>query len=223
MVFVPAGPFLMGDAPREVTLDAFRIDRTEVTQGDYDQCVAAGICTAVNTFGDAIKLPPPLHPVVHVSSSDAATYCAWLGKRLPTEAEWEKAARGVDGRTYPWGEAPPSCELAMFARWTLEPDGQGGRTEVCGDGNPYTSTHPVGSHPAGASPYGALDMAGNVSEWTADKEGPHQITRGARVFGGISNKLRAAARDLVWLRAPTQHFQDVGFRCVRDARRARER
>ncbi|MBI3958000.1 MAG: formylglycine-generating enzyme family protein [Chloroflexi bacterium] len=161
---VPAGEFTMGSPDGEgsdnehpqhtVYVDDFWIGRTEVTNAQYARCVEAGVCPAPNnsrwnesTFAD--------HPVTHVSWDNAVAYTRWLSElsgltvRLPTEAEWEKAARGADGRRYPWGNAAPNDRLLNFNR-------------------NVGSTTPVGSYPDGASPYGALDMAGNVWEWVAD-------------------------------------------------------
>ena len=160
MAYVPAGEFLMGspeDDPdagddekpqRTVYLDAFWIDRTEVTNAQYGQCVESGACWEPRYWDDD-SLHAPDEPVLWVSWHDAQSYAEWVGGRLPTEAEWEKAARGTDGRLYPWGDSPPACSQANFA-------GCAG------------SSLPVGSHPAGASPYGALEMAGNAQEWVAD-------------------------------------------------------
>lgn len=155
---VPAGEFLMGSPSgvgqddehqqHTVYLDAFWIMQTEVTNAQYAKCVAAGACSAPDNsrWQDAAYAD---HPVTHVDWNQASAYAQWAGGRLPTEAEWEKAARGTDGRTYPWGEETPSATLANCCDFVND-------------------TTPVGSYPAGASPYGALDMAGNVWEWTAD-------------------------------------------------------
>jgi serine/threonine-protein kinase len=163
MVLVPAGPFLHGDdrgeaderPARRRALSAFAIDRTEVTAAAYAACVAAGRCAP-----PAQPAPRGDLPVSWVSHADAAAYCAFAGKRLPTEAEWEKAARGTDGRRFPWGHEP-RCDLANFGNFRGD-----GRCAVAGaPGRPA----PVGGYPRGASPYGALDMAGNVWEWVADR------------------------------------------------------
>ncbi len=161
MVYVPAGEFLMGSPDGEgyddehplhtVYLDAFWIDKTEVTNAMYQQCVNAGVCQENHDYGVAFNGPD--QPVVGVNWYDAKTYCEWVGKRLPTEAEWEKAARGTDGRKYPWGNQSPNCSLLNY---------------VSHGGACVGRTAPVGSYPAGASPYGALDMAGNVWEWVSD-------------------------------------------------------
>lgn len=162
---VPAGTLHMGgldvysendELPyHDVNLKEYWIDQTEVTNGMYALCVGAGACRPPQRTASARQ---PLyygtaefqdHPVVNVTWGDAQAYCAWAGRRLPTEAEWERAARGDDMRTYPWGDEPPSARYANFN--TLIRD-----------------TSRVGSYPAGASPYGALDMAGNVWEWVAD-------------------------------------------------------
>ena len=167
MVFVPEGGFMMGseeDYPEEnpphgISLDSYWIDQTEVTNGMYSLCVAAGAClppTNITSSSRTVYYGDERftnYPVIYVDWSMSQTYCSWAGGRLPTEAEWEKAARGVDRRTYPWGNAAPSCSLANF--W-----GAGGG--CVGD------TSPVGSYLFGASPYGVLDMAGNVWEWVSD-------------------------------------------------------
>ena len=161
LVFIPSGEFVMGsnnsdpnadsdEMPEHtVYLDAFWIDRTEVTNDMYRQCVAAGECTEPahsrrydsGGYGD--------HPVLGISWDQAVEYCTWAGRRLPTEAEWEKAARGTDGRIYPWGNDEPDSSRLNF-------------------NHSIDDTTTVGSYPEGASPYGVLDMAGNVWEWVAD-------------------------------------------------------
>jgi formylglycine-generating enzyme required for sulfatase activity len=231
MVAVPPGEFLMGSRAgegddherpqRRVRLDAFMIDKYEVTVDRYGKCVAAGACTPANTdegcnWGKAARGE---HPVNCVDWSQARAYCAWEKKRLPTEAEWEKAARGADGRTYPWGNDKPGTQLLCWE----EQEQRLGRSG---------STCPVGSRPRGASPCGAHDMAGNVWEWVADwfdegyyakspKANPPGPKAGrARVFrgGGWSfgsteaPDQRAANR----LRLPPGAWtNDLGFRCAR--------
>lgn len=160
LVQVPAGEFIMGQegddrsSPQHrVYLDEYWIDQTEVTNAMYAACVRAGACEfKVRDSATALHFNDPAyanHPVVYISWQDAAGYCEWAGRRLPTEAEWEKAGRGDDGRLFPWGAALPGPGLLNFDQL-------------------YGDTTPVGAFPAGASPYGVLDMAGNVREWVAD-------------------------------------------------------
>jgi formylglycine-generating enzyme required for sulfatase activity len=160
MIQVPAGPFTMGDnqgsggdedPEHPVDLSLFWMDKTEVTAAQYQTCVDAGACAPA---GQSAGCNAPLaergdHPINCVDWTQADAYCRFAGKRLPSEAEWEKAARNADRRRYPWGDAPPDAARLNF-------------NNVAG------ATQPVGSHPSGASPYGLLDMAGNVFEWTAD-------------------------------------------------------
>jgi len=164
-VSIPTGTFHMGRfdvraAPDEfpahdVTLDAYWMDQLEVTNAMYQLCVAAVTCTLPQNFGTARKADyyknPDYkdYPVVYVTWGQAKTYCEWAGRRLPTEAEWERAARGDDMRTFPWGEDKADYRFANFNMLV-------------------TDTSRVGSYPLGASPFGVLDMAGNVAEWTND-------------------------------------------------------
>jgi formylglycine-generating enzyme required for sulfatase activity len=230
-----------GEMPRHrVRLDAFYIDRYEVTNARFERFAAAtGHRTTAEREGHSHvwrqdggkwqwtrsgtaewRRPDGQgsrnaadHPVVHVSWYDADAYCRWSGKRLATEAEWEKAARGPDDRIYPWGETP----------WDASR----------GNGNMSVgATRPVGSYPSGASPYEAHDMAGNVTEWVADwfsedyyqrspAENPRGPESGARrvLRGGAwirPSSLRVSARDSV---APGERSAAIGFRCVKDAPR----
>ena len=132
-----------------VYLDAFWIDRTEVTNEMYRRCVQAGACTEPAHSRRYGSVEYRKHPVMGVSWVQAVEYCTWAGRRLPTEAEWEKAARGTDGSLYPWGSDAPDPSRLNFNHLVED-------------------TTQVGNYPAGASPYGALDMAGNVWEWVAD-------------------------------------------------------
>ena len=218
MVYVPAGGFMMGstDADTEasanekpqhrVYLDAYWIDRTEVTKAQYQRCVASGICAAPSCSGTG----KGDHPVVCVSWQDASKYCAWAERRLPTEAEWEKAVRGTEGRKYPWGNDAPDCSRVNYSG--------------CGD-----TTTAVGSYPYGASAYGALDMAGNVWEWVADWYNDKYYTKSpaenppgpdsgdVRVLrGGSWNYFQRVVRAAVRDRLFTDGRNDfVGFRCAR--------
>ncbi|MEZ4266209.1 MAG: SUMF1/EgtB/PvdO family nonheme iron enzyme [Myxococcota bacterium] len=232
MVTVPAGRFQMGCAPWEggcetlteeprhpVYLDTYFIDEREVTVSQYQACVEASACTEPDvsiepTYGVPGK---ESHPVNNPTWAQAAEYCAWVGKRLPTEAEWEKAARGTDGRMYPWGDLPEDCALATYSAPVL---GHG-----CGLGGPA----PAGSlAPLGASPYGALDMAGNVGEWVSDwgaanyyaispylnPQGPPSGTlRGTRggSWAEAPAALRSGARGGL---APETATPTAGIRCV---------
>jgi len=222
MVLIPAGPFTMGsdsgnddEQPvHEVTLDDFYIDQYEVTNARYADCVAAGDCTFPNpddphcteAYDDSDKMN---HPVVCVNWEQANTYCEWRGDRLPTEAEWEKAARGTDGQIYPWDDTAPNEELLNFNQ-------------------NVNDTTPVGSYPDGVSPYGVYDMAGNVFEWVADwynanyySNSPSQNPIGPST--GDGKVLRGGAWDSYDDDArasyrgnddPDNHYDSYGFRCV---------
>jgi formylglycine-generating enzyme required for sulfatase activity len=167
MIRIPAGAFTMGDRPahRVVLTHAFYIDRTEVTIDEYSACIDKGSCTprivhlkknVPGAWGCNLDKEHGSYPANCVDRQQAIAYCAYANKRLPTEAEWEYAARGADEREYPWGSgAPKSCNVAVLS----------GMTGSCGDRH---GTSPVGSAPDGASPFGVLDMGGNVWEWVAD-------------------------------------------------------
>ena len=231
MCQVPAGTFWMGcneevdlfcdqlhldEYPyHEVYLDDFEIDMFEVTQAQYYICMLEGACELPSGCFDPEIMGD--FPVVRVSWEKSKAFCEWAGKRLCTEAEWEKAARGTDGRRYPWGNEPASCEYAV-----MNDLGPG-----CGAG----ATMPVGSRPTGASPFGPMDMAGNVIEWVNDyysdtyywtcangcsnPQGPDEAMsgRGRVIRGGafdsFSGYLRTSGRG------DGATNENVGFRCCR--------
>jgi formylglycine-generating enzyme required for sulfatase activity len=259
MVRVPAGKFQMGSSDgvgnaeerpqHEVTLAGYCIDKREVTVKQYDACAAAKGCPAASrtvrladgTAEDVLKQRSllcngddrPDHPINCVDWTQAVAYCRWAGKRLPTEAEWEYAARGADGRGYPWGNEPPSARrlnacgtecVAMWARVFNARSEQ--KMYEASDG--WETTAPVGSFPAGASPFGVLDMAGNVEEWTADwhaaysreaatnprgvQIGSIRVLRGSGWGGDVADESRAAFRSS---NEPNYRLSWVGFRCAR--------
>jgi len=247
LVFVDAGWFLMGSEDQDawdnekpehsVYLDSYWIYKYEVTNQQFAAFVdATGYQTTAEQAGeswvligseweeiDGANWSAPRgpgssiqgldnHPVVHMSWYDASAYCAWAGGRLPTEAEWEKAASSQENLKYPWGDAAPNCSLANY--------------KGCIGG-----TKPVGQYPAGASPYGALDMVGNVWEWTADwysntyynvspdtntqgpPDGTHRVLRGGS-WASTTSELPVSGR---FRNLPTYTDDNDGFRCVIDA------
>jgi formylglycine-generating enzyme required for sulfatase activity len=207
---VPAGTFTQGSTRgeederpvRKVTVKAFAIDRTEVTRAAYARCVQAGRCRPVAAVAGDEALSAEL-PVTGVDWSDAQVYCKFAGGRLPTEAEWEKAARGTDAREYPWGN-DADCAKANWGSF----EGEG----PCAGKNPGRPVA-VGSYPGGASPYGALDMGGNVWEWVADKydaDAERRVVRGGSCCSFFVGP-RAANRN-AW--APDHRDADLGFRCA---------
>jgi formylglycine-generating enzyme required for sulfatase activity len=220
MIAIPAGEFTMGldsgdddEKPAHtVFVDAFEIDRFEVTNEQFQAFVEqTGYATDAEKAGEGMTWrtfaqDKPQHPVVVVSWNDAVAFCEWSGKRLPTEAEWEKAARGTEGFIYPWGN-----------EWALGL----ANTEEAG----HRGTTIVGSFPSGASPYGVMDMAGNVSEWTSDWYEAYpgssfqssyfgQQFRVIRGGGWFSDEhlVRTTERSCS---CESLHNDDVGFRCVR--------
>jgi formylglycine-generating enzyme required for sulfatase activity len=241
-LFVPAGDFLMGSAgdpdadedeqpQRAISLDAFWVDQTEITNRMYAACVAAGACISpaqISSNSRADYYDNPVYsdyPVVHVSRQAAAAYCQWAGRRLPTEAEWEKAARGTDGRVFPWGDTLGDfranfCDQTCTFNWA-----------AVAINDSAQELGPVGSYPQGASPFGALDMAGNAYEWVLDEydafyyaampaanpvnppASNEAVIRGGSWFDR-STFIRAANRVNV---DATLAGDNVSFRCVQEA------
>ena len=272
MVLVPAGEFIMGsdedeidrllqgwpkakrenfddEIPRHrVYLDAFYIDKYEVTNARFQQFVqATGHRTQAEREGSGYvdkgekfeqvnganwRTPRgpgssiaslEQHPVVQVSHEDAKAYCAWAGKRLPTEAEWEKAARGTDGQIYPWGnqfdgKQANFCDANCETNW---------KDSAANDGYRYTA--PVGSYEGGKSPYGAYDMAGNVWEWVADwydanyyrnsparnPQGPASGDQAVLRGGGWDDNALDVRAPNRYRDAPANRYDDLGFRCAK--------
>ena len=218
MVRVAAGPFSMGCDPaanwnclpeeepaQVVDVGNFEIDRYEVSAAEYQACVDAGVCFYRGSILDqrrTFQNSRGNHPINFVSWVEAHTFCVWRGKRLPTDAEWEKAARGPESFRFPWGNEPmPSCDLAIVDEDTTADNG----TEGCSTG----ATWPVGSRPKGVSPYGIHDLIGNVWEWTAmgTVRGSSFSNHGA----GIQFVSRFEGNRL------SDRSFDVGFRCARDS------
>ncbi len=217
LVYIPAGDFTMGDGinalSHNVTLDAYWIQRTKVTNRMYEQCVKVGACSAPSQeLGGPVFSNPQFgnHPVVGVNWEQAQAYCTWTQGSLPTEAQWEKAARGTDGSTYPWGNGEPACNLLNF-------------------GNCYETTSNVEAFlSTGTSPYGLLDMAGNAFEWVGDwyaenyygesplanpigpESGQYRVVRGSS-FETSENQIASAIRRF---NEPGDSERDTGFRCV---------
>jgi formylglycine-generating enzyme required for sulfatase activity len=228
MILIPAGSFLMGadpDAPfnpwygeypqHEVNLSSFMISKTEVTNLMYRQCVYEDACESPIEVSSSTRddyftnAQFNSYPVVNITWAQAENFCRWMGQRLPTEAEWEYAARGTSGNLFPWGNTPPNCSLANY--------------QGCnGD------TVPVGSYSSGVSPFGLFDMAGNVNEWVSDwmgegyyydspvdnppgpDSGMDHIIRG----GGWTDPMRELRSTSRGGMDPGKHDSSVGFRCV---------
>ena len=221
MVLVPAGEFTMGSSQNtdeqpvhRVSLDAYYIDKYEVSVGQYAKLLAA---TSLEEPPDWHIMNQPPHqkrPVVMMDWLDATTYCRWAGKRLPTEAEWEKAARGTDGRIYPWGNDPPDRLRANYGKKNW---------------NNHATLVPVGILEDGKSPYGIYDMAGNVWEWVSDwydkyyygnspsrnptgpSSGEFKVLRGGS-WNRAPGPLRSTHRFDI---SPTDRFNYFGFRCAK--------
>jgi formylglycine-generating enzyme required for sulfatase activity len=217
--------------PHQVTLDGFWLDKTEVTNAQYAACVQAGACALPSETGFYVRqnyyYDPSYanYPVVYVDWSQAADYCKWTGARLPTEAEWEYAAAGTEGRRFPWGAEFDGTKLNFCDKNCWLP---GGATEW---DDSFEETAPVGSFPPGASWAGVLDMAGNAAEWVADWYGPGYYGQSpehnplgpesgeARVQRGGSWGLQPlyASTSYRSSKLPDESNIYAGFRCARGA------
>jgi formylglycine-generating enzyme required for sulfatase activity len=224
MIRIPGGKFFLGRQPskrppcrpegHEVTVSDFWIDRTEVTTGEYLACEGAKACPRASRYFPRCNTRKGWkrrnYPINCVSAAAADSFCRWKGKRLPSEAEWERAARGSDGRIFPWGNSDPKDQLC----WNPDDDSS-------------KSTCPVGSYPKGASPYGVLDMAGNVAEWTSSKPDWYgkEGNERSRILKGGSYYYdeMELADDCLSLRSDERNdyrasmeTSILGFRCARD-------
>ncbi len=238
MVAFPAGTYYRGASAKQVTaglsmedelpqhqvqISAFALDQQEVTAARYGACVQAGKCTPATSAATKASCNTDApgqgnHPINCVNWLQAEAYCAWAGKRLPTDAEWEYAARGMDSgpepRWYPWGNEAPDCTRAVMK-------------DASGDGCGLKATWPVCSKPAGNSPQGLCDLAGNVWEFTSDwfyaygsgiqtdpigpKAGTIKVIRGGS-SAAPAEGMRASLRGTL---DPTKAFSDIGFRCAK--------
>jgi formylglycine-generating enzyme required for sulfatase activity len=247
-VSIPEGDFFMGSSATDpyaepdetpmhrVHLTAYWIDQVDVSNARFALCVAAGACQPPPTqfsaasshayYGDPTYADSP---VVNVTWQQAADYCTWASRRLPSEAEWEKAARSIDARRFPWGGVGvPAKDLLNFCDRGCP---FASRDQSVDDG--YAETSPVGAYPRGASPYGVLDVAGNVWQWVADwygdryyatspardplgpASGTLRVARGSSwlddAYGGFLIHARAANRFAL---SPETARSNVGFRCA---------
>ena len=235
MVMIPAGSFTMGsdDGPHNerpahtVTLDAYSIDRYEVTLGLYRKFLEEGKYDAPPTWDDEAATSVGDRPAIGMRWESAAAYCRWAGKRLPTEAEWEKAARGTDGRRYPWGEMQPFVDIANYNRgmWVSKTI-----TLMAVPGGLEGMSVRHGLKEGGKSPFGVFHMAGNAAEWVADwyerdyyQKSPERnpsgpMTGEKRVLRGgswadVPSALRTTAR---FSAEPNFEDRTIGFRCAAD-------
>lgn len=235
LVEIPAGKFWMGSPPEigelrekprhEVTLDAYLISVFEVSNGQFERFESESGYVAEGDWRQYCTPETIKYPVVNVTWNDANSYCRWAGLRLPTEAEWEKAASGAGGRIYPWGDKwnPASCN------WYGSLGTPGGSLES----GEHKGIRPVDSFPSGISFYGCMNMAGNVCEWCADWyeetyyagspeknprgpfKGTYRVLRGGSWLNLLPGSLRCAARNY---ERPSAVKNDIGFRCARSVR-----
>lgn len=236
LILIPPGPFLMGSndgLPNErpehtVTLNAYYMDQFEVTAGRYQKFIESAKRNLPPTWDDEAAQALSDHPAVGMTWTDAAAYCKWAGRRLPTEAEWEKAARGTDGRRYPWGHMQPFVDIANYNRgmWVSE-----AITLVPVNSGVEGMSVRHGLKEGGKSPYGLFHMAGNAAEWVADwydrefyqkspdknptgpGAGEKRVIRGGS-WADLPTALRVTAR---FSAEPDFEDRTIGFRCAMDS------
>jgi formylglycine-generating enzyme required for sulfatase activity len=220
MISIPAGTVSMGSTDgddderpvHDVAVAAFAMQKTEASVSEYARCEAAGACTKTpqEAYCNEGEKAREAHPINCVTYAQATAFCAWAKARLPTEAEWEYAARAATRRKYPWGDAAPDAQLLCWD----------GRKSDLGVGK-RRSTCETGAHPAGASPFGVLDLAGNVWEWTSDlysrdynspRVGPKRVVRGGTWYSYDPADVRATLR---FREREDKPDYGVGFRCAR--------
>ena len=198
MMLIPDGEYVTGTAGKTLNLPSFYLDKTEVTNGDYGAfCQATQHPLPKNPVWDRKYFDKPDYPVLNISWADARDFAAWAGKRLPTEEEWEKAARGPEGRLYPWGN------------WS-----QSTAANLKGQEDGHANAAPVGSFPYDESPYGILDMEGNVEEWSASDFGDgKKVVRGGGFTSAVEQATTATRRGGNPVLDPAV-FSNIGFRCA---------
>jgi formylglycine-generating enzyme required for sulfatase activity len=240
MASIPGGAYTLGERKDAVNVAPFCLDKTEVTVSAFGTCIGAGACREEPTLDSPgarcnARIPERAqHPMNCVSADQGAAYCLSVGKRLPSEEEWEWAARnGPLGTTYPWGNEPPDARRLNASGAEGVPN-LAERTRVYGrdfwptmypgdDG--FLETAPVGSFPAGDNRWGVHDLAGNVLEWTSSdahdgqgvrsgQSGPDLMNRGGSWKDSQESAVRAAARKLTW-NPPGARHPELGFRCAR--------
>jgi formylglycine-generating enzyme required for sulfatase activity len=239
-VRIPSGTFMMGSLDTEgkadehprhsMTVTGFCMQKLEVTVTEYEACVTSGTCTQADTANSQCNAnhitDRPHHPINCINWLQAITYCQSLGARLPTEVEWEYAARGSDGRKYPWGNTPPNGRLTnacddmcvAYAKTMATPEY---KTGLFTGSDGFAETAVVGSYPRGVSPFGVLDMAGNVFEWTSSPyctypthscTSNYRMYRGGGWYNAAGEDVYAAVRNG---NLPTDQSVVVGIRCVK--------
>lgn len=235
MLRIEGGDFAMGDgsehsmSPRTVHVNTFCMDRTEVSVEAYRACVRGGGCASEpyphrnvrgdnNLFCNWNRPNAESHPVNCVDWQQATAYCSSVGARLPTEQEWEFAARGREGRVWAWGNEPPTGARANLlgdegVSYAVS-NGFSGWTAYPGHHDPYPLTAPVNSMPEGATPDGLLHMTGNVWEWTSTVDGNNRVYRGGSWNFNVPSVVRAASRSTF---EPAGRNDYIGFRCARGA------